>query len=1006
MRVSSIPPNPQDLALAYRKAKVDLYYMGQPCSEKLVEYEQDLSSRLENLQQQIATEENPYFSSKGFLGGYTLVPHKLEFDDSKGTDSKSSFVESDPWKRWQSSVEKHPFQWTAEFRLMAQPSMSLVVFSTYWIQAVGHLYDACLNDEHVKGNRLRRTRAEDRRLNPLSLGTFEPYLHKYREWQDGALQAMRSGLKDGKKLIAITADLSSFYHELNPGFLLKSEFLNLLDIKLSEDQNKLTRQLITALESWAQLTPLKRGLPVGLPVSALIANLALFELDQLFLREVAPLHYGRYVDDIILVFENHNDFQSGNEVWEWIERRCKGKLETDENLIRFCPDYHSESSIVFNTGKNKIFNLTGDSGVNLVDTVERQIRERSSEWRSLPDLPESADAIASKLYVAIQQNGERADTLRKADHVSLKRADFAILLRDHESYGRDLAPEQWETQRSAFFEAAFRYLFVPEQLFELYKYLARILKLAISCGDFEQFFKMLKRLDEILRDGGKVEKTIKHGNGKPDENQETVRLPQETILKVWKQQLSELITESVYAAFPLRITEELKTSWTKAAKEHASDLITFDFERIISRSQEYFCHDLGHVPFRSMAFPSTMRPATLSRKRLAQMVPRWDSRALPKGITEGVEALAVETGFGKKIPVAYAFPTRPFSLAELYLILPDPFTSDGQEILKKVLLGTRGFMPDDGMPSERVYKNQRTIEFPFIRTERNPQIAITSWLTKDESWMAAVCKHPEPDPSRYQRLNRLVNSILNQHLQVDYLLFPELSIPAKWVLRIAMKLHHRRISLIAGVDYIHAKGKKVSNQVWACFPHDCFGFPSLALYRQDKQRPAKNEREELDNKGYQMIPEKPWRKPPVIRHGGFCFAMLICSELTNVTYRSNLRGKIDALFVPEWNQDLETFNSLVEATALDIHCFVVQCNNRAYGDSRVRVPHKEGWMRDMIRLKGGKNDYFVIGEIGIQSLRAFQSSLHSPDKPFKPTPDGFSAVMASARKTLPLPKEP
>jgi hypothetical protein len=133
----SIPPNPQDLALAYRKAKVDLYYMGQPCSEKLVEYEQDLSSRLENLQQQIATEENPYFSSKDFLGGYTVVPHKLKLDDSKGTDSKSSFVESDPWKRWRSSVEKHPFQWTAEFRLMAQPSMNLVVFSTYTIEFMG-----------------------------------------------------------------------------------------------------------------------------------------------------------------------------------------------------------------------------------------------------------------------------------------------------------------------------------------------------------------------------------------------------------------------------------------------------------------------------------------------------------------------------------------------------------------------------------------------------------------------------------------------------------------------------------------------------------------------------------------------------------------------------------------------------------------------------------------------------------------------------------------------------
>ena len=50
------------------------------------------------------------------------------------------------------------------------------------------------------------------------------------------------------------------------------------------------------------------------------------------------------------------------------------------------------------------------------------------------------------------------------------------------------------------------------------------------------------------------------------------------------------------------------------------------------------------------------------------------------------------------------------------------------------------------------------------------------------------------------------------------------------------------------------------------------------------------------------------------------FAMLVCSELTNIGHRAALRGRVDALFVPEWNQGTETFNALVESAALDTRC--------------------------------------------------------------------------------------
>ena len=108
---------------------------------------------------------------------------------------------------------------------------------------------------------------------------------------------------------------------------------------------------------------------------------------------------------------------------------------------------------------------------------------------------------------------------------------------------------------------------------------------------------------------------------------------------------------------------------------------------------------------------------------------------------------------------------------------------------------------------------------------------------------------------------------------------------------------------------------------------------------------------------------------------------------------------VDALFVPEWNQDTETFNALVESAALDIHAYVIQCNDRQYGDSRIRAPYKDSWKRDVLKVKGGITDYCVIGEIDIQALRRFQSSHRSPTGPFKPVPDGFK--ISKTRKILP-----
>ena len=114
--------------------------------------------------------------------------------------------------------------------------------------------------------------------------------------------------------------------------------------------------------------------------------------------------------------------------------------------------------------------------------------------------------------------------------------------------------------------------------------------------------------------------------------------------------------------------------------------------------------------------------------------------------------------------------------------------------------------------------------------------------------------------------------------------------------------------------------------------------------------------------------------------------------MQNSKSRISFQGKVDSLSVLSWNQDLETFSTLIESAALDVHAYTILVNNRSYGDSRFLVPAKQSFNRDLARVRGGENDFVVAATVDIKELRAFQSRstrwTQESDK-FKPLPEGF-----------------
>jgi hypothetical protein len=976
--------NMEDMSLAYKNAKVDLFYMGNNSLEAVYNYEKNIHTKLSNLRKKIIS------GGRITKSDWSLICKNITFENPPSDDNSSrDLIYIDPKEEWESQQTGNI---NANFRLMAKASIDFHILSSLWIAKVGHKYDAFLGDDSY-GNRLRR--CENGEINSHSMGNFKPYLKPFRDWRDNGFRSMHAALDNKKSLITITADVGSFYHELEPDFLLDTDFLSLLGLKLSDDEVSLTKIFIREIKRWSKSTPLKKGLPVGLPASAIIANLALIELDRLIHQDLTPIYYGRYVDDIILVIENNSDYKTSEEIWGWIIDRVGLLLKyekSDENkkdaYIRYVPKYLNGCNIIFSNRKNKIFVINGETGRNFIKSIEHQINERSSEWRSLPNLPEDPEDISNDLLSVTKDDGEKADSLNEANPLEMIRSGFALKLRDFEAYERDLPPNAWARQRKAFLNAFIDYVIVLPHFFDLAKYLNRVIQLATICEDFYELSKIIKKIEKLKEN--LIEKCT------PTIKSQKVIDPNLNIIETWYKQVVFSIDESIKAAFPVNLSKQGIKHWTDNFSKDTDIRIETNIHEIAEINRQLYSSDLAHIPFRSIGLPEEMQ----NRKGLYIQTELTYNKQLNDILSESLRYPGLMR-LKKKLKIkdftsGLVYPCRPFSIPEIFLIF-----EDDEDVINDVIFSLRGFIPKGLMPR---YDNEtETYIFETENDKAKLNVAVTSFLTRDSSWVASVMKKDDPDRKRYQRLMNLVNDICRNEIKVDYILLPELSIPPKWFYHISNKLLSRGIVLIAGIEYVHHGQNKVANQVWGAFSHMGLGFPSFKIHKQDKQQAALHEEQKLfELADLQLEPIISWELPHRIQHGKFYFGFLICSELTNIKYRSAFRGKVDVLFIPEWNKDLITFDAIVESSSLDIHAYIVQSNNREYGDSRIRAPYKKDWKRDLVRVKGGINDYYVIGELDIDSLRRFQSTHRSQVGPYKPVPDGFNSDMIKERKMLPV----
>lgn len=998
-----------DLLVAYRKAKAEAFY-DTNCAHglKFSAYEKDLIGNLRNLLEKLNDAESTWHKDAKFIGQATCIPKSISPPTGKSDSSgKLHFQSSDQLEQWCRKARTGK-KAKAEFRTVIDATVEYLVISALWVIKVGHIYDEVLDTLTSMGSRLRRWRPAEHEaagtpgeLNLESANLFAPYFIAYGNWRARGIEAMKAELHKGNRIVAITMDLKQFYHRVNPSFLLDPRYLAGIVTPLSKEDHNFTSQLLASFDTWNQvafekLGETRHGVPVGLTASAIIANCLLRDFDTQVKETLKPAYYGRYVDDVILVQKVDDVFETGENFLEFMAERMSPTLSFepltngDCGLLVNFPYHNSkpEQELLFASDKQKIFQLEGPEGLDLINPIEEQIKAQSSEFRDLPDLPTTEGEMASRALLVTPDAQLRADALRKADAVTLRRSGFALLLSDVEAHARDVERNSWKPIRDAFLDLIERHLLMPEPFFALSRYLPRILGVTLQCRDYERGTLLLENIGSFL-DALRDSCTTDFEEFQKKEFEFRTNFGKR-MLEVVIQQPPEMakhlrpVVKRIRSTFNLPNTGPYSLASIRA---NSTSLLFADWSRV-----SYASHWLsrGNAELEDSPRP-TLHDTGLENRMTA--------------IDLFTDAASLPTPYWPPL----VFPTRPISVSAItaqsfpLLLRPDDFT--------KVVRGLRGnWVPEnlslvglsgiDGTESgfELLVSTSQS-EPPTL-----PRLALTSFEVTENQWANAAKGFPDLSLDRYRKLHEILNLASKSDPKPTYILLPELAIPRNWMHSILRKMGGRNISLIGGLEYREDLHNPVylHNEAVISLRSDYLGYESNLVILQPKKSPAWEEERLLRKLGRIPLSSGSSSLPhPVYIHGDFAFGVLICSELTDMANRLRFQGKVDALMIPEWNKDLVSFSTLVESAALDIHAFIAQANNRKYGDTRLRGPMKDHFRRDIIRVKGGENDYFVIAEIDFLALRKFQRHKTPPeseDEIFKPFSKGFPERLSFFRK--------
>lgn len=508
------PPSLDDLYLAWRQVKrLRLFERSGLGLVACAQFEADLPGHLRILQQKLRG--GRWFDDLE-IGSAYLVPKALRREP---TPQESGGV-----TRVGLPTQRRLCDLDVRVRLNATPEFHLT--EVLYIRQFGPALEALL-DESVLGYRLNlRTQAGSEGahswVDPYRHDLFKYWPTQYQTFRTATLRSAWQLLKDPQQLIqVISADLSSFYDNVDPSFLLDDAFISQLGLPTDPLRARYQAATASLLRAYQRFytqanenlgTAFSRGLPIGALTSQIFSNLALLKLDQ-HIQAQGARAYHRYVDDLILVApaEEARTLQEAVEQFFPVQSATSGQIVLDESALA-----RRGSTFTLHPQKLSVYYLRGESGREFIEALLKDFYRLIFSQYGLLDLDTLLHNRLAQLIRAHDQAKAQIRTLRAQEKQTADRFALSQSLKTLEEASLMLDPIDLLQVLAPAVEAVQTQLRAEEDWVEVLNTGLRLFKIALTLRDWPQVDQLSRSFEAIFATTQSVRncaRTLRH-NGR------------------------------------------------------------------------------------------------------------------------------------------------------------------------------------------------------------------------------------------------------------------------------------------------------------------------------------------------------------------------------------------------------------------------------------------------------------------------------------------------------------
>lgn len=921
---------------AYKKLKAYYYYDKSLLyiKKKIAYFEssQDVFlSTFSKLANSLKDNDNAYFESLINQIDFIVLPKKL-----KSREEESNVIRSnvDHTK----NISKINFYIDAPIELL--------ILDALWMLLLGKIQsDNSCRSEHSYAGTFKRSifnsKTEDlfKGIDFESNRCFEPYFKNYTKWRDKAFSTIKCE-QNKSDLLMMSLDLKSFYYLVDFNFKNVSSMFN-GDARLVEfaELSKILKGVY--LKYTILIRKQKKGIPntdnvvfpIGLLSPIVLREAYLNNFDSVLCEKLNPIYYGRYVDDILIVVHapKMDNFSQKDFVEHFlIATNIVMPMGKENYKLVLHPNLKLQSEKI-----NCFFFKLGSPNI-LLEIYEDKISVNSSEANLLPDVDILNNSFGNQAYALLGDSGSN-----KIRDLRFLQSDNYSATRFVNGLKRLLKNTSIESSQTSPFLDEILEFYRDSQGVENSNSWRSVFELFTLCGDKRRANQFYLNIKEYIK----------------------------------KLDFSLLEPDEIYTNSYKRLLRQLQRDMCNALDISMSLAVALDYnmgrarllqDARVFRISNLMNHQLVSLPLLNYVLAQSQTAQSMIGLNAIKTI----------GNQNKSDYNTIDKFLLKWSP-------RFIHLEELYFSF---FISDFSS-QKKRYINNHSWLFEKYLEINHMgpwakppvsCELSKAVEPSYanlikINIERNsstkPCIGLVSTPINESDALLAI-SNPEKCLTfkKKKQFFRILNTAKRE--QTYYLSFPEFYLPLAWLPEVWSFCKSNNITVVTGLQYI-TSGNRAYNFTCIVEPAGCSQWyhNSLLLFRE-KLYYAPEERLLLAQQGHITVDcESPFYY--VVSEPQFNFSTILCFEFTDIYSRAALKGRVDALFVPQLNRDTNYFSSIVTATSRDLHCFIIQTNTSIYGDSRITGPFKTE-KKNILQIKGGTNDVVIVGEIDVQRLRKKQ----------------------------------